>query len=635
MKTEVSDTREWYKLVGANITDSVRNIQFNWKRSGIVLFCTLLSISILFGGKTSPRQDLRKKSDFFFLKGAIKEAEGEIDAAYEYYKKAYAIYPDNPDAAFTFGSARAQINNDTLISPEEKAASLMIARKMIDRYPGDMGSVINYSYMALMADSAAEAVRALEALEKYHPSRSYIQAYKANAYAAMGNTDSAISAIKRFERLEGMGFETTLQKVRFHLMKNDTLGAIGELDELIANNPKSAEYIAYKAKVFDMLAMPDSAMVYFNEALKLDPDDGYIKNDLALLYAQRGDSATYDNLIKEALLSDNLAFETKMQILAKYLQRMVNDKADTKRSDLIFQHIAEQYPHEPQMLDIGARYSAAKKDYKEALRQIDYAMDLDPQNPEYLEPKMSYFILDDHPEGAMKAYEEARRNGMQTVVSNSMLYITAAQQAEKYDPALNTLDSLINLLTPGLSLADTTISMNKLRSLEFIQLYLLSNYYQIAGDIFYAKNQLPDAFRSYQNSLDIFPENALSLNNYAYFLIEKGGFGPGTPEFEKAKEMSAKSLDYSTNPNPTYLDTYAWILFKEKNYTEAEKYQSEAVEIEGEDGSDPDLYSHYGDILFMNGKPEEALKYWEKALKLDPDNPLLKKKVSHKTFFFN
>jgi hypothetical protein len=36
----------------------------------------------------------------------------------------------------------------------------------------------------------------------------------------------------------------------------------------------------------------------------------------------------------------------------------------------------------------------------------------------------------------------------------------------------------------------------------------------------------------------------------------------------------------------------------------------------------------------MTGEPDKALEYWEKALKLEPDNELLAKKVKYKTFFY-
>ena len=62
----------------------------------------------------------------------------------------------------------------------------------------------------------------------------------------------------------------------------------------------------------------------------------------------------------------------------------------------------------------------------------------------------------------------------------------------------------------------------------------------------------------------------MTLNNYAYFLTETGG------DIDKALEMSKESLDLEPE-NPTYLDTYARILFKKKDYKEALEYQMKAV----------------------------------------------------------
>lgn len=47
-----------------------------------------------------------------------------------------------------------------------------------------------------------------------------------------------------------------------------------------------------------------------------------------------------------------------------------------------------------------------------------------------------------------------------------------------------------------------------------------------------------------------------------------------------------------------------------------------------------DVLEHAGDIYFMSGEPTKALEFWEKASELNPDNELLKRKVKHKTYFY-
>ena len=88
--------------------------------------------------------------------------------------------------------------------------------------------------------------------------------------------------------------------------------------------------------------------------------------------------------------------------------------------------------------------------------------------------------------------------------------------------------------------------------------------------------------------------------------------------------------------NTSYLDTYAWILFLRHDYKPALEYIEKAINSAENDEEEltGELLEHYGDILFMNGQPEKALDCWRKALELNPTSELLRKKVDHKTYFY-
>ena len=195
---------------------------------------------------------------------------------------------------------------------------------------------------------------------------------------------------------------------------------------------------------------------------------------------------------------------------------------------------------------------------------------------------------------------------------------------------------LIADLVPEFGLDGRLQSKTPAKNLDYYNIFAVSSYYEGYGDAlaehykrYPEKKELEDSIcDAYENSLFLFPDNALSLNNYAFFLCEHGG------DLEKAREMSRKSISY--NESSTNLDTYAWILFRMGDYKEARAYQGAAIEKAIEEGTESEeLYSHYGDILFMNGEPDLAVEYWEKALELSPDDALLKKKVDHRTFFYN
>ena len=86
--------------------------------------------------------------------------------------------------------------------------------------------------------------------------------------------------------------------------------------------------------------------------------------------------------------------------------------------------------------------------------------------------------------------------------------------------------------------------------------------------------------------------------------------------------------------NVSFLDTYAWICFMKRDYKQALEYIERAMSENGDDDPSAEMYEHYGDILFMNGDPEGALREWKKALDLNPESELLKRKVENKTYFY-
>ncbi len=83
--------------------------------------------------------------------------------------------------------------------------------------------------------------------------------------------------------------------------------------------------------------------------------------------------------------------------------------------------------------------------------------------------------------------------------------------------------------------------------------------------------------------------------------------------------------------NSTYLDTHAWVLFKKGEYTLAKFYMEAAIKNGGDENAT--LLEHYGDILFMLQKLDEAKKYWEKARSLGGASAVLDRKIKEQKYF--
>jgi predicted Zn-dependent protease len=95
---------------------------------------------------------------------------------------------------------------------------------------------------------------------------------------------------------------------------------------------------------------------------------------------------------------------------------------------------------------------------------------------------------------------------------------------------------------------------------------------------------------------------------------------------EKAEKM-ASQLIKNFPDNPSYLDTYAWVLYERGKYKEAKKALEKAIQS-GQGTATH--FEHYGDILFQLGDIDNAVKQWQKAKQKDGDNASLDKKISNK-----
>lgn len=564
----------------------------------------------------------RMKARYYYMEGLRHQTEGNNPQAYEYYRKAVSADPSYPEAASAFGMLRLASSLDTLQSRPELARSMMMLRPFVDTYPEDYNEALYYAYIATRIDSLKEAQRVYERTYALRPDLTSILVSLADTYMADGEYEKSLATLGRYEEIEGRDPQLTIKKISYRMTRRDTVGAIAEASALVDYNPAEPAYRILKGNMFQLAGVNDSVLLYFKEAERLNPDYGAAKLALADFYRQQGDSAAYDEKTYEALLSEDFDLHQKIYLLEEYLQKLINDRQNTARGDHLFSVLSNQYPHEPSVLDLAARYSAAKGNFKEACEEISYAIDLAPAEEKYRGQLMSYQVADGRPGDALATYREAARHTTTPSRSLRLLYASAAQLAEEYDLAVETYSGLIRDLSPAIPTDSLLTAAAIPAGLGYSDLEEISQLFTSIGDCHYGDKDIPRAFRAYDNALLFFPDNSMALNNYAYFLVENGG------DLEKAADMSSRSIAGENADNPTFLDTYAWILYRKGDFEEAKKYQASAVEIsEREDNTSAELYDHYGDILLACGDRAAALDNWRKALTLDPDNNGIKQKI--------
>ena len=108
------------------------------------------------------------------------------------------------------------------------------------------------------------------------------------------------------------------------------------------------------------------------------------------------------------------------------------------------------------------------------------------------------------------------------------------------------------------------------------------------------------------------------LYNYSYYLSLRN------KRLEDAEKMSKRSLELRPE-EPTFLDTYGWILYKSGDYKKAKEYIQKAIDANNE-GADGTLWEHLGDIYYKLNNKEKAVEYWKKAKEKGTENEQIDKK---------
>lgn len=111
----------------------------------------------------------------------------------------------------------------------------------------------------------------------------------------------------------------------------------------------------------------------------------------------------------------------------------------------------------------------------------------------------------------------------------------------------------------------------------------------------------------YERVLLEFPDNTSILNNYAFVLSRLDR------DLDKAMKMVNKAL--KKEKTAAFLDTKAWILYRQKKYKQALNWINKAQSYENV-GSD--VLFHKGEILKALDRIEDARLAYQESLKMDP-----------------
>ncbi|MBO9883608.1 tetratricopeptide repeat protein [Xanthomonas sp. D-109] len=116
------------------------------------------------------------------------------------------------------------------------------------------------------------------------------------------------------------------------------------------------------------------------------------------------------------------------------------------------------------------------------------------------------------------------------------------------------------------------------------------------------------------------PENVAALNALGYTLADR------TKRYREALQLIDRARTADPD-NAAIIDSYGWVLYRLGKTQEALVQLRRAWSLV----KDPEIAAHIGQVLWEQGKHDEANKYFDEARKLDPDNRALRRALEQVT----
>ena len=539
-----------------------------------------------------------QKVKYFYAESVTQLQKGNYDAAFDLLKHCIELNPYAAEAYYGLTPLYAEMGMDTLaLENMEKAVSLR---------PDNVTYQERLAQTYLGTKQWDKAINTYERIMSYSPTRTDVLGILIQLYGQNKDYDNIIRCLDRVENIEGASEQTALSKMHIYSLKGEKDKELQVLEDLVKKHPNDMNYRVMKGNWLIQNGMHEEAFEEYQFALRQDPK--HVAARLSLLdYYRTLDKDSLANALQEDILeSPEIPTNDKVMLVRKVVAENEQNGADSTQVLDLFHRVLSKPQHSADMTAMYAAYLQMKNFPQDSINTVYYqALKIEPDNASVRLALIQSLWKEQNFDEIIRLSKEATQYNPDEMAFYYFLGVCYFQKGNN--------DASLDALRRGVS------QINSKSNKEFV-----SDFYAIMGDILHEKGKSTEAYAAYDSCLQWKPDNISCLNNYAYFLSEED------KDLDKAERMSKKTIDEEPE-NPTYLDTYAWILFKQQRYEEAQKYIDKVLELSP--SPDATLLEHAGDIYSKTGNTKEAVAFWKKALEGKSKNAkLIRKKIKQRKY---
>ncbi len=584
------------------------------------LFLFLLATAALM---QSVAADSDTKYRYYYIEAVRQQDMGNYGLAFELFNRCKAIEPDAPETNFALGMLYIRAQQDSIGTTMIKRATELM--------PDNTEYAERLANIYLYKENIDSATAVYEKLTEQQPDRTDYLELLLRIYDQQRNYQKMLSTLNKLELQEGQSEEITLSKMQVYSHMGDQQGAYKEIKGLVDAHPYDKNLQVMMGNWLVSNGRKEEALKTFLDVLQEEPDNAQGQVSLMDLYRADGKTHEADSLLYYMLVNPRTEPSTRVTMMREWVRDSEERGGDSLRVMQMFDRVLALPQKTSEVAEMKVAYLMLKKAPKDSIKSgWEQVLRI---TPEYVGARLQLITLlweDSIDENVIRECKKA----VEYVPDEPLLYyhLGVAQYINKHD------DDAIATLKRGIS----NISKDTKASVA-------ADIYSVLGDILHKQNRIQESYAAYDSCLIHNPDNVLCLNNYAYFL------SLDAKSLKKAEKMSYRAITAAPN-NGIYLDTYAWILYKQERYEEARIYIEQAIKSEQQSGIAPsdtingdtaavaakpdstattaevvvsgEILEHAGDIYFKLNRKEEALEMWNKALKNGvEDEATLRKKI--------
>lgn len=531
--------------------------------------------------------------NYFFLEAIRQQEMGNFAAAFDLLRHARDINPNAPEVYYEIAGYYIDMQNG-------KAARYYF-EKAAELAPDNPAYLEKLGQFYISQANYEQALAAYERLYANNKTREDVLQILYQLYGSQNNYKKMIEVIERMEMLLGSSEQLSLTKMQIFEQMGDKRKAQAELMRLVQKNPLDLNYRIMLGNWFFQNDKKKEAFKEYQAVLKEEPNNAAAQLSLLDYYRDAKNEKVVEELTQKLLESKKTEKETKMALLRQVIiDNQQSDAKDSLEVIKLFDRVLSYPQEDADIVMMKAAYLTLKNAPVDSVNKVyEQAIAIEPDNSRARIALIQNIWKEEQYDKVISISRPAQEYNPEEMI---FYYFEgfALYMKKENDAALQTFKKGVAQIKPD---SDPNI---------------VSDFYAIMGDILHEKGLDKEAFEAYDSCLHWRPENLAALNNYAYYLsLSKN-------DLKKAEQMSYKTIKKEP-ANPTFLDTYAWILFLQERYEEANIYIDQA--IKNDTTPSGVLFEHAGDIYYHVGKTAEALASWQQALKLGDKSATLKKKI--------